>query len=586
MGDVDQAGEPHEQDRRPHSALERVRGSRAAGSVSGVFAWAGSLTARLWRGDMARWGREFEEWRYTSWERFKEGPVAARLAYLGRGGRRMWRWARGNRGVRRGAIALALMAVALVGSVLGVTLAGKASIPIGPFQSSLEVQPSVTGETWVALPPLGSLTLDSHTGPLKLSVSLDSLDQARTQALVADPDGLNKASATVAEDLISGLISVALRAAAGAALAGLVLGGLLFRSVRRSAICGALSLALTVAVVGLAAGTLRPQSIEEPRYEGLLANAPAVVGDARKIADRYEEYRAQLQRMVTNAAQLYTTASTLPTFDADPNTVRILHVSDLHLNPSAWSVIGTVVEQFQIEAVVDTGDITDWGTEQEAKAYTSSIGALPVPYIYIRGNHDSEATAKAVAAQDNAIVLDGDTVTVAGLTFAGIGDPRFTPDKTSAPGDLREEQVMYNSGAELADVVEDSDVPVDVCLVHDPVSAGPLADLTPLVLSGHRHAREVTVMPDSTTRLMVQGSTGGAGLRGLEGDTPTPLELSVLYFSKDDRSLQAYDDITLGGAGQTEVTLQRNVIDGIADGVVPPPQTDPSAPSAPAPSGS
>lgn len=555
---------------RPRSAVARVRGSRPARAVSAMFAWLGSLIARLWRGDLSRWAREFGEWRYTAWERFKAGPVAGGLAAFGRGCRRAWRWLRGNRAARRTLVGLAVVAVAVCGSVLGVTLAGKASIPIGPFQSSMEVQPSVTGETRVALPPLGSLTLDSHTGPLKLNVSLDSLDQARTQALVADPEGLSKASETVAEDLITGLISVALRAAAGAALAGLLLGGVLFRSVRRAAVCGGLSLALTMGVVGLAAATLRPQSIEEPRYDGLLANAPAVVGDARQIADRYEEYRAQLQRMVTNAAQLYTTASTLPTFDPDPNTVRILHVSDLHLNPAAWSVIATVVEQFQIEAVVDTGDITDWGTEQEAKAYTSAIGTLPVPYIYIRGNHDSQATAKAVAAQKNAIVLDGDTVTVGGLTFAGIGDPRFTPDKSSAPGDLREEQVMYNSGAELADVIADSDTPVDVGLVHDPVSAGPLAGLTPLVLAGHRHQREVSILPDSTTRLMVEGSTGGAGLRGLEGDDPTPLELSVLYFGKDDHALQAYDDITLGGAGQTEVTLQRNVIDGIADEIEPP----------------
>lgn len=571
---MDEVGEHDGRGGGARSALRRVRGSRAARAVVAMFVWAGSLLARLWSGDLGRWLREFSEWRFTAWARFKEGRVAAWLTAFGRGCVRVWRWLRGNRTTRRVSVGFAVVIVAAFGAVLGVTLAGKASIPIGPFQSSMEVQPSFTGETRVALPPLGSLTLDSHTGPLKLSVSLDSLDQGRTQALVADPDGLNKASETVAEDVVTGLISVALRAAAGAALAGLLLGGVLFRSVRRAAVCGGLSLALTMSVVGLAAATLRPQSIEEPRYDGLLANAPAVVGDARQIADRYEEYRAQLQRMVTNAAQLYTTASTLPTFDPDPNTVRILHVSDLHLNPAAWSVIATVVEQFQIEAVVDTGDITDWGTEQEAKAYTSAIGTLPVPYIYIRGNHDSQATAEAVASQENAIVLDGDTVTVAGLTFAGIGDPRFTPDKSSAPGDLREEQVMYNSGAELADVVADSNKPVDVCLVHDPVSAGPLAGLTPLVLAGHRHAREVTVMPDSTTRLMVEGSTGGAGLRGLEGDTPTPLELSVLYFGKEDRALQAYDDITLGGAGQTEVTLQRNVIDGIADGVEPAP--DPS----------
>ena len=60
------------------------------------------------------------------------------------------------------------------------------------------------------------------------------------------------------------------------------------------------------------------------------------------------------------------------------------------------------------------------------------------------------------------------------------------------------------------------------------------------------------------TRLMVGGSSGGAGLRGLEGETPTPLEMSVLYLDKT-HTLQAYDEITLGGSGKAEVTIERHI---------------------------
>lgn len=59
---------------------------------------------------------------------------------------------------------------------------------------------------------------------------------------------------------------------------------------------------------------------------------------------------------------------------------------------------------------------------------------------------------------------------------------------------------------------------------------------------------------------MVQGSTGGAGLRGLEGEKPTPLTMSVLYFDKD-KLLQAYDDITVGGTGQAQVNLERHIVE-------------------------
>lgn len=561
---------------RTRTGFNRARASRPT-AVS--LAWLAGMSAflrRLFTGGVREHADATRTWRHDAWGRYEGGPWAPRVAAVRRGTGRSWRWLRGNRATRRLGMTVAICVVAVAGAMLGVTLTGKATVPIGPFQSSMSLEPATSGETRVALPPLGSLTLDSHAGPVKLNVSLDALDQTRTQELVADPDGLAKASETVPEDVVTALITVALKAIAGAVLATLVLAGLLFRNLRRTALTGGLALALTAGVIGLAAATLRPQSIEEPHYEGLLANAPAVVGEARQIADRYEAYRSQLQKMVTNAAQLYTTARTLPNFAPDPNTVRVLHVSDLHLNPAAWSVIATVVEQFKIDVVVDTGDITDWGTEQEAKAFTSAIGDLPVPYVYIRGNHDSAATADAVRRHDNAYVLDGATVSLKGLTFAGIGDPRFTPDKSSEPGDLREEQVMYNSGAKLAGVIGDSRTPVDVALVHDPMSASPLAGKVPLVLSGHRHQREVSTLPDSATRLLVEGSTGAAGLRGLEHEAATPMEMSVLYFHKDTKALQAYDDITLGGTGQAEVSLQRHVIDA----------TEPEKGASPSPSGS
>jgi hypothetical protein len=65
---------------------------------------------------------------------------------------------------------------------------------------------------------------------------------------------------------------------------------------------------------------------------------------------------------------------------------------------------------------------------------------------------------------------------------------------------------------------------------------------------------------DGGTRLMVEGSTGGAGLRGLQGEEPTPLTCTVLYLDPDTGELQAYDEITLGGLGETEVTIQRTVV--------------------------
>ena len=487
-----------------------------------------------------------------------------------------------SRATRRIGVALAVVAVSLAGVVIGVLLGARADVDIGPFRAEMSVTPAVDGGTTMAIPPLGALHVDSHEGPVQLSIRLGSLDQVRTLALLDDPNAITRASHTVVSDVTEGVLRLGIRTIAVAVLTTLVLAALIFRDTRRVAWSGTLALLITGGSIGVAAATIRPEAIEEPRYEGLLVNAPAVVGDVQRIATNYSQYAEQLQHIVSNVSRIYTTVSTLPVYQAAEGSTRVLHVSDMHLNPTGWPVIRTVVEQFDIDVVIDTGDITDWGSEPEAN-YVAPIAQLQVPYVYIRGNHDSIRTQEAVAGQPNAVVLDNEVTEVAGLTIAGIGDPRFTPDKQTSPADgglskPATDQVI-GVGEQLAATIRGTGEPVDIALVHDPVSAGPLSGTCPLVLAGHTHNREVRMLAEipgeQPTRLMVEGSTGGAGLRGLEGEEPTPLALTVLYFDAE-RQLQAHDDIRVGGTGQAQVTLERHVIAGAE------PEPDPS----PSPSGS
>ncbi|WP_433531857.1 metallophosphoesterase family protein [Micromonospora sp. CA-263727] len=469
-------------------------------------------------------------------------------------------------GLRRAAVAVAVLAVTLAGVLAGVIVGGNVGTDIGPFHARLSVAPAATGGTTIDIPPLGSLLLDSHDGPTHLTVELGALDQSRVEALIDDPASLNRATQSAVDEVQEGVMRLGLRTVASAVLATLVLALLVFRNTRRAAWAGGLALLITAGSLGTAAATIRPQSIEEPRYEGLLVNAPAIVGDVQKIANDYTRYAEQLQRLLGNVTQLYTTVSALPVYEPEPGTTRVLHISDMHLNPAAWQLIRTVTEQFGIDVIIDTGDITDWGSEPEA-SYVGSISLLRKPYVYIRGNHDSNRTAAAVARQPNAIVLDNTTTTVAGLTIAGIGDPRFTPDKSTSPasGGLNDPTAdeLTATGEKLAATIRSSPQPVNIALVHDPAAAGPLSGTCPLVLAGHTHRRQLSKLPEvpgqQPTTLMVQGSTGGAGLRGLEGEEPTPLAMTVLYFDQQ-KQLQAYDNITVGGTGQAQVNLERTVV--------------------------
>lgn len=466
-----------------------------------------------------------------------------------------WRWLLGRAG--RG---LLTVVVALVGATLGVMAFGDTPAEIGPFDATFSARPSLHGGTEVHLAPLGRISLDSHSGPLALDLRVDELRPEEAQAIAEDPTQLEGLEGELDDEVRSAVRRTAIRILVTAAIGGAALSGLRrFRP--REVLIGALVALLAAGgAMGVAARTWRSESLAEPRYSGVLALAPTAVGDAREVIDRLDDYSAQLAGLVENVAVLYQAGESVRSFARDDGTVAVLHVSDIHLNPQAFTVIEELVDQFAVDVVVDTGDINDWGTEVEGR-FAELIEDVDAPYVYVRGNHDSQATQRAVRRQDNAIVLDDDATTVAGLRFWGIGDPRFTPDKSRAGSGEDEQEVAEDFAAETAtDLrVADEDQPVDIALVHDPRTAADLGGLVPLVLAGHRHRRAVEDLGDGT-QLRVEGSTGGAGLRSLQREDPVPLQASILYLDRADGTLLAVDGITVAGVTQSDVRIQREVV--------------------------
>ena len=452
------------------------------------------------------------------------------------------------------------LVVAVVGATLGVLLLGRVEAPIGPFDATVAFTPAASGGAELEIPPLGSLAVDAYDGPLRLDVQLRRVDQVRAQELATDPSQLDGVVDRVSDDLRAAVVRLAWSTAAagvgGATLFSLVA----LRRRREPLVAVGLSTLLLAGTAGLGAATWRPEALSQPTYTGLLVNANSLIGSAQDIVARYDAYRASLEDLVSNVSTLYSAVSTLPDTSATADSVALLHVSDLHLNPAGADLVEQVVTQFDVDGVLDTGDIVDWGSAAENQTF-GWIGDLAVPYVYVRGNHDSAVTAAAVAAQPNAVVLDDSSTTVAGIEIAGTPDPRFTPDKDTTDGG----QTLEDAGAEFLDYVDTLDAPPSIALVHDPEEAAPLDGVVDLVLAGHRHERDVSVL-DGGTRLMVEGSTGGAGLRGLQGEDPTPLSCTVLYLDPDTGELTAYDEITLGGLGQSEVTIQRTYVDPLPTG--------------------
>ncbi|MEV8638759.1 metallophosphoesterase [Streptosporangium sp. NPDC051023] len=465
-----------------------------------------------------------------------------------------------------------VVVVAIASAWLGIMLGGAVHANVGPVEIGMSAEPSWAGETVLDAHPFGTLLFDTHNAPVGLRITLENINPARVSTLLEDPRLSARLPVMMERELREGVKTLVLRALV-CGLAGALIGSLIVFRRPGPALAGLLSAAVVIAGTGAAVAlTFRPKSVVEPKYTGLLAGAPSLVGDAESIVTKFESYRAQLAKLVNNVSQLYDTVSALPLYDSDPASIRVLHVSDIHLNPIAWNLIHSLTAQFKIDAIVDTGDLTDHGTGPEDK-FAEEIGRFGLPYVFVRGNHDSGSTQKAVAKQKGAIVLDDTVKTVAGLRIYGLGDPRFTPDKSVAVDtDL---DSLAATGRTHATRLALDPKPVDLVAVHDPTIARQFSGMTPMILAGHSHERSTELLP-SGTRLFVQGSTGGAGLRALEHDEPTPVAASVLYFDRKTHRLRAWDDITLGGLGEQSVQIERHVETAPGRTISPGPTVSPS----------
>ncbi|MEU9984823.1 metallophosphoesterase [Streptomyces sp. NPDC050856] len=468
--------------------------------------------------------------------------------------------------------ALGLFAVVLTGAWLGLLIVGSVRTPVGPMDTSMTLRPSLTGGTKINVSPLGALELDSHTAPVRLDVDVDQLDPVRAQALVKHPERLAGLQDEITQDVADGTRELALRSCVAVVSGAAALGLAVYRRPRRALASGGLALVLLAASGASAYATWNPKSVLEPRFSGLLSSAPSVVGNARSIVSEFDVYQKELALLVTNVTKLYEATSTLPTYQPDPATMRVLHVSDIHLNPAAWQIIRSLVEQYRIDVIIDSGDTMDHGTAAE-NGFLDPIADLGAPYVWVRGNHDSKVTQRYLERLRNVHVLDGGrAVTVGGLRVAGTGDPQFTPDRSVVTqGDDAERAAGLRLSAALH-AQRRAGTPVDIAVAHNPVAARETDGRVPLVLAGHVHHRKTEVLPRGT-RLKIEGSTGGGGLRAVQNDEPEKVRASVLYLDRDTRHLQAWDEITLGGLGLTTAEVSRHIPD----------ENRPGAPS-PAPS--
>ena len=408
---------------------------------------------------------------------------------------------------------------------------------VGPARVDVVVRPSLASDTVLGVPPFGRVIVDSHTAPVELRATIQELDVPALQRL-ARQDDIEGHLRTSAEHDVGALVRRALIrllvvAVVGGAVAGLLIGR---RRTRAAAggdraplrwwtpvlAGGAGALVAVTGSVGLVWATYRVDEFREPRYTGALERAPAVVDAVKREFGDLEGMRGRLRVLagqINELSQVAVGTGSSP----DPGEVRILHISDIHLNPMGLEIAKDLASTFSVKAVVDTGDLTSFGLDGESRI-GELVDQFSVPYYFVPGNHDSPENRAALARHANLTVLDGKVADIGGVRILGVADPGFT-----AFGGISHEAALALRDDHADDVARmvQRDRP-DVLAVAGLSMADQSVGQVPLVICGDVHER--TEHEKDGTRLLTVGSTGATGLGSFTVEDGRPYEAEVLHF--------------------------------------------------------
>jgi Icc-related predicted phosphoesterase len=112
--------------------------------------------------------------------------------------------------------------------------------------------------------------------------------------------------------------------------------------------------------------------------------------------------------------------------DVGKDALRLAAVGDLHCTKE---MAGRLRPMFaEVEGRADVlllcGDLTDYGTPEEAHVLAKELSVVKVPILAVLGNHDYESghavEVAAILTEGGVRVLDGDSHVIGGLGFAGV----------------------------------------------------------------------------------------------------------------------------------------------------------------------
>jgi Icc-related predicted phosphoesterase len=112
------------------------------------------------------------------------------------------------------------------------------------------------------------------------------------------------------------------------------------------------------------------------------------------------------------------------------DTIRIAALGDLHYGHTSGQTRQTAIKAMldrlgeHADMLVLCGDLTDSGTEEEARLLAKDLSPIGVPVVAVLGNHDLESGQERIIVEvlqaAGVHVLDGDATEVLDVGFAGV----------------------------------------------------------------------------------------------------------------------------------------------------------------------
>ena len=323
---------------------------------------------------------------------------------------------------------------------------------------------------------------------------------------------LQPSSAEVDAALRTAALQLGLKFAAGALLTMVLLLGILALG-RRSrpslaqVTAAVIAVTTTLAFSGIGAWqAYRPGNLATFKTTSLIGAVRSNAGLLADVQTRAEQATPYVQNLLALSQALQ--EKFVPENLDQPAAARFLLVSDIH-GANQYPIMKKIIEDEHITAVIDTGDLLNFGsvTEAEVTGIFQSIEALPVPYIFVRGNHDAssptdQSLLQRMARIPNVILLEPTPeqytqVAVRGITIAGFNDPRFF-------GDDNQDNAAKQKPAIAAYQAAFKGRPLpDIVISHEP-AAVEAVQAGSIRINGHMHTPDL-----QGNRIQVGTFTGG-----------------------------------------------------------------------------